>query len=363
MYRLEPGESCDEGIRRILTERVDAAIALLTDQTNDRDKAIHETRKGLKRVRAALRLIRDELGQEIYQRENWCYRDIGRMLAALRDSAVLVETLDGIVTRRSGELPDDAFAAIRQQLVERQMRIRHELLYEATAADDAATLLAEARTRIPDLPIAHSDFRAYRGGLHRVYRRGRRRMRLAYAHPDPERFHDWRKRVKYLWHHLEILYPMAPWRFDVAIREVRKIASYIGDAHDLDVLKATLLDPAEGFVPTAERDHLISLCDADRMGLEAAARPFGQRVYADKSPVFVARMNVYFDVWRATGVDGVPPKAKPAPRPTLLSTTEVAAQLGLSRSAVRGMIRDGRLAADKVSGVWVIHPDAVDGGD
>ena len=75
-------------------------------------------------------------------------------------------------------------------------------------------------------------------------------MAAAESTSDPHVFHDWRKRVKYLWHHLEILYPMAPWRFDVAIREVRKIASYIGDAHDLDVLKATVNGIALGIQNT-----------------------------------------------------------------------------------------------------------------
>lgn len=363
MYQLEQGERCDDGIRRILTEQVDAGIALLTEPTDNRDKAIHDARKGLKRIRAALRLIRDELGDEIYQRENRCYRDVGRMLADLRDSAVLVETLDMLVARFQMDLPEGAFAAIRARLVERQFAIRHAMLYEGTAAEEAAVMLVEARARIPELPIAHSDFQAYAGGMLRVYGRGRRRMALAYMMSDPERFHDWRKRVKYLWHHLEILYPMSPWRNDVEIRELRKIARLLGDAHDMVVLKETLLDPVEAFEPTAEREQLSALCDLGRLELEAAARPYGLRMFADRAPSFVARMGTYFGVWQTTGVSGVPLADKSVTQPVMLSTAEAAAQLGLSRSAVRAMIRNGRLAANKVGHVWIIHPDAISEGE
>lgn len=40
----------------------------------------------------------------------------------------------------------------------------------------------------------------------------------------------------------------------------------------------------------------------------------------------------------------------------LLSTADAAAQLGVTVQRVNAMIRDGRLHATKISGVWLIRP-------
>ena len=53
-YRLE------DGIRRIVAEELDDAIAGLR-AGDDRDTAIHEARKSLKKARSALRLARTDL--------------------------------------------------------------------------------------------------------------------------------------------------------------------------------------------------------------------------------------------------------------------------------------------------------------
>ena len=56
--------------------------------------AIAEVRKCFKRVRAALRLAREEFGDDLYHEENWCFRDAARPLTLVRDARVSVETAD-----------------------------------------------------------------------------------------------------------------------------------------------------------------------------------------------------------------------------------------------------------------------------
>ena len=59
-YRLEDREGVADGIRRIVAEELDDAIAGLRTG-EDRDTAIHEARKSLKKARSALRLARTDL--------------------------------------------------------------------------------------------------------------------------------------------------------------------------------------------------------------------------------------------------------------------------------------------------------------
>ena len=78
-------------------EQLGKALEHLACQDGKRDKHIHEARKATKRLRALVRLVRRELGDEVYALENQCYRDAGRRLSELRDATVLVETLDRLV--------------------------------------------------------------------------------------------------------------------------------------------------------------------------------------------------------------------------------------------------------------------------
>ena len=110
-YRLKNKESISTEIKRIACEQTDKAIENLTTEiriasdnntdwsadTNiveERQEAIHDVRKRIKKIRAVIRLVRDDLGKEIYQQENHCFRDAGRRLSEVRDAQVLLETFN-----------------------------------------------------------------------------------------------------------------------------------------------------------------------------------------------------------------------------------------------------------------------------
>ena len=82
-YRLIRGEGVPAGVRRIAREQLQAAVAHLRSRTGSRDEQIHEARKCMKRLRALARLVRTELGNEAYRRENACFRGVTGNLKGL----------------------------------------------------------------------------------------------------------------------------------------------------------------------------------------------------------------------------------------------------------------------------------------
>src|SRR5918995_6276046 len=105
-FRLDEGERVPGGFRRIACGQLEMAIERLEGRTDEQlGTAVHETRKSLKRLRATVRLARDELGDEVYRRENGAFRDAGRRLAGARDSQVLLETLDALSERYPRQAP------------------------------------------------------------------------------------------------------------------------------------------------------------------------------------------------------------------------------------------------------------------
>jgi CHAD domain-containing protein len=295
-YRLEADESFPEGVKRIVREQLDRAVEQLME-AEDRDEAVHEARKHFKKIRAVLRLVRDEIGEDVYKPENVCYRDAGRKLAPVRDSFVKVETLEAVTARFAETLASGAFEAPREALVRRHAETKRRILEEEHAADEVVATLSEARERIADWPIEHDGISAFRGGLRRVYKRGRNRLADARDAPGVEVFHEWRKRVKYLWYHTRILRPIWSDPLGELADEIHDLADYLGDYHDLAVLRETVVEDSDVGGDGKMAQHLIGLIDRRRAELQAAAWPVGGRIYVETPDAFVARFGAYWEIW------------------------------------------------------------------
>ena len=70
-YRLELNESLPDGIKRIVKEQIDQALEQLRESPEGRNEAVHDARKRFKKIRAVLRLVRDEIGEKQSVRGPW----------------------------------------------------------------------------------------------------------------------------------------------------------------------------------------------------------------------------------------------------------------------------------------------------
>src|SRR5881394_266466 len=125
------------GIRKIVCKRIDKALAMLT--RNHRalgDKAVHDVRKRFKEIRGTLRLVRDELGEKAFRKENRNYRDAARPLSDIRDAKVMVDTLDNLLGHFQGRVKAGEFAPLRRKLLERRREIRKKVLSQDRAVPE-----------------------------------------------------------------------------------------------------------------------------------------------------------------------------------------------------------------------------------
>lgn len=302
-YRLEPTESLREGLQRIAYEQIDQAIESLRHPGDDPDAAVHDARKRFKKLRAIVRLVRDEVGYTVYKRENVCFRNAGRELAELRERYVMVATVDDLKARYADVLDEDAFTDLYDHLDAAHRQIRHDLLQESETVEYVITLIEQARQRVADWPIEDESYNGIADSVHRVYKRGCKGLARAYADPTPENFHEWRKRVKYLWYHLRILRPLWPELFPQWADAVHDLSNYLGDVHDMAELKAYIAERPELMADKEARQTLFGLLNQRQQELETAARPLGERIYAEKPKRFVKRMGHYWHVWQSHKMD------------------------------------------------------------
>ncbi len=264
-----------DGLRRMAISQLDLAIELLGGDNGvvPAATAVHETRKALKRLRALIALLRDELGEGEFAREDDVLRGAGLRLAGARDAEVLVSTLDDLVSEHPKRLAHRrGVERLRRQLVaERDVEIERTREDAWARAQVVGELRAQrARVQAWTLP-EREGLDSVEAGLRRIYRQGRRRRRrAARAKGEAGRaMHRWRKRVKDLRYAAAMLDRRDPGRPSAHKKGARRRAGHgraqrpdagymrrlarradelgelLGEEHDLALLAARLKAGAE----------------------------------------------------------------------------------------------------------------------
>jgi len=286
-YKLDEREGMASGVRRIVAEELDSAVAGLRARPL-LDEAVHEARKSLKKARSAMRLVRSDLGSDVRKRENAAMRDAAARLSGARDAQVMLETLDKLAADPRVTVPGPAVARLKQLLEARREELRGESDLEAEAAE-AADQLAVVRGRVDDWPLDDEDFAAAAAGLRRMHSQGRRAMDTALTKNDDDSWHEWRKRVKDLWYASRILKPVAPGQLSGATDEASDLSDVLGDHNDLAVLAETITEYQHELAP-GHAELMQAALSRRRETLRLAAVPFGQRLYAERPKAFVRRL-------------------------------------------------------------------------
>lgn len=294
-YCLQSDAAPDEELRRVARGRVDAALERLRrDATAEPARAVHETRKDLKKLRSLLRLVREGLGERTYRTENGRYRDAARLLSAPRDAEVKLKTLTDLLERDPDEAPAAGVLRAALEQEREQLAGTDEGSDLQRQIEQALEAIATGGAEIERWELTGEGFDLVGAGLKRAYGRGRGGLRRLQAEPSDEAVHEWRKRVKDLWYQLRILRNTWPGPLEVAAEEAHKLSDLLGDHHDLAVLVEDALERAPD---DAETQVLTRLARDRQRELLDAAIPIGERLYAEKPEQFRRRVKVYWQTW------------------------------------------------------------------
>jgi CHAD domain len=320
-FGLWPDERSADGLRRMALAQLELAIELLNTDGREMPagRAVHETRKALKRLRALMRTLRWELGETAFAREDALLRDAGRRLASARDAEVMVATLDGLLQRNHAQLAHlDAVRTLRAQFAAERRRAHERALADARARAEISSQLLAVHERVLKWRLTDRGLEAWEPGLQQLYRQGRRRWRRAKRRKqDARAMHLWRKRVKDLRYAAEMLERRAPddragagsltrserqpagrARRAQAARRINRLASradelgeLLGVEHDLAVLAERVRAAGEPFAGEAQaRKLLLQLIARRRRRLRNRALRKGERLYRRRPKRFIGRM-------------------------------------------------------------------------
>lgn len=276
MFHLTAGEPVADGVRAVAKDQLDRALGAIDDQVVDLHESVHEARKRCKKVRALLRLVRDDV-PDTYEAVNAELRDTARVVSDERDAAAHVEAHDRLVD----VLGDEALAPhaeVRAALVAYREGPALERIRQRLPA--VRERLAMVRWNVDGWELPDGDaVDVLRQGYRRTYRRARERWQQATDDPSTAVWHEWRKRVKYNRYHTNLLQHAWP-----AVMELREdlchdLTDHLGDDHDLAELRDALVDH-----PAVEVDQdllvgYVGLLDSARTRLQHRALPLAARLY------------------------------------------------------------------------------------
>ncbi len=131
-----------------------------------------------------------------------------------------------------------------------------------------------------------------------MYKRGREAFAEATAQASVEKLHEWRKQTKYLWHQFQILQPICPTMLQPLADQLHDLSDYLGDDHDLAMLRQRVEEDRERFGGDAVVGPLLDHAERRRQELQRKAHLLGEQLYQDKPRVFVDRLTPYWMAWR-----------------------------------------------------------------
>jgi CHAD domain-containing protein len=287
----------EESIREIIHGRISSIREQISNrEEEDLHVLVHEIRKSMKRIRAVLKLIRDEIGFSDYHRENLFYRDLGRRLSGARDSHVLGEVLSSLREKYPGAFKKNEYERLTRYLEQKTDMEITRFSRQHGGFGQLEKELARASIRTEDYCRLRNDFISLKNGIKRIYQRGRRHLSGLQKQYDMAEFHEYRKNNKYLLHQMEILTPIYPRVLKSYVKSIDRHAELLGESRDLDRLELFLQNEAGSLTRKALRSSMLETIGDERGMLLEKAFSESFLIYAESPGALVKRLESY---WKA----------------------------------------------------------------
>src|SRR5256886_6154833 len=172
-FRLKLREPLPDGLKRVFREQVQSALGLCRHPAKQRGVTVHEVRKHLKKLRAALRLTVGEVGKHQHAHEDRCVREIGRLVSDLCDAQVRLQTLIQLRDETAKGSGENHFPRIEELL-----SLERESFSAAFAGwqKQAIPQLERVEASLMKWPLQCLTWKQICGAVGKIYKRGQRSL-------------------------------------------------------------------------------------------------------------------------------------------------------------------------------------------
>jgi CHAD domain-containing protein len=273
-FGLKRDSAMPAALTRAVRKEFDQALQEL-EGARPSEEQVHTARKGVKKIRAVLRLF-DSVERDA-RRAQEALRRAAHGLSSLRDADVAGETLAGLHARYPQVATKAVVGIVAQGLSGGNRAARRVAGSDASRAHGVLE-----RSRRPTLSLLRDTgrFPLVRDGLTRGYRRARKVMRSISMDSDATQFHRWRRRIKEHWYHVRLFETLDRGPRGRA-RRLRALETWLGDDHDLALLRAAIVAAPRKFRRARAATIVLGCITRAQSRLRTLALAHGRRLFSD----------------------------------------------------------------------------------
>lgn len=282
------GQSCDEISSNLKKSKAEETV-----------ESVQVVRDNLKKIRALLRLTRDQAKD--YKKQNALYRDAARKLLPVQISGSLVDAIDLIHKQYSEQLYKNAFTDLRKQLEDKKEAAIEAALNEDHILQEVEQNLEGECERLKEQFLSPVSLKTLASGIKKIYAQGKRASDKLAGSSDKGDLHDLQKRATYLKHQLVIIALIWPSIFDAWTGELQKLSDLLVTYEGLAQL-SEYLEKSTPMAKTEDGTYLMhTLTEGHGEQLKKHAVLLAKKLYFMKPKDFIAYLETSWDAHHAEG--------------------------------------------------------------
>jgi len=298
IYRfiIDNEEELSDGILRIAIEQ----LQYIKEQAKipqNMDVSVHEIRKAFKRLRALLRLIRYDIGEELFLTENIKYKEWGRALSRVRDLHVIITYLAGCFEAEELVIKEMSFIRFIDYL-NKQKEVEMKVLMEGALMNSVIDKCNKQINTMSHYPLSDLGPHTIHNGVIHAYKRCHDKMKSAQIKLDDETLHQLRKKVKYLYNQMLLMQAVWPDYFVNYSSALRSASELLGDDHNLAETIIIVEEVPDEVLREEEKLSLIKSLTMERRQIHDEVWPLLGKVFAESPTAFAKRIKSYWLISR-----------------------------------------------------------------
>ncbi|WP_200415283.1 CHAD domain-containing protein [Arcobacter sp. FWKO B] len=254
-------------IQKVVKIHMQKIIRMSTDKYISKDRAIHQIRRRFKKLRSILHLLRYDLTETFFDKQNRLYKSYAKNFSSLRDQKVLIDVYFSII--RKYELEDTKYIQILESIQEPITEIEISDIFKRVYLG-----ISDNLKNIKDYKFDKNTGRYFLKCVRKTYKQTKKLKNIATNNGDDADFHLWRKWVNYHWYQLHILQNSDTNRKHM----LKQLANILGDIHDITIFKEFLLT-----TKISNIDKFLMFLNKEQDRLKQQAITIGDELFDQKA--------------------------------------------------------------------------------
>jgi hypothetical protein len=279
---------------RISTQIINYSLNEIKTNKIDNDILVHTLRKRVKNLRAILKFLRKEFGENFYKRNNFLLRDINRRSASIRNYAALIR----LVKLNEDKAEDKS---LKEALNLLGIRLNSDIQNIQANTDYTALFryyesqFDKYQSQLKKIDDTSYRFANIKSGLIKIYSEGRDLYNLCVSDQNEDRLHEWRKSVKDFYYVSFSLVSIWENIFKPYNKEIKLLSDMLGDVNDYYELNhyiQSLVDNPYDFT------LLFDLIENNRQKLINESYQIGSRIFTSEPESLGEQFKSYYLIFK-----------------------------------------------------------------